>query len=80
MSDKITSASEASSHELMPGLTSAGSSIADRQYALFRAYAFTDQDCVNVVYTGAVVGSPAYAPRVSGPLKLPASDTDSSSP
>jgi hypothetical protein len=75
MSDKITSAAKQSSHELMPGLTWDGSTIADRQYALFRPYAFTDEDCVNVVYTGAVVGSPAYAPRVSGPLALPTSDT-----
>ena len=76
MSDKITSGSKQSSHELMPGLTWAGSSIGARQYSLFRAYAFTDEDCVNVVFRGAVVGSPAYAPRISGPLKLPAHDTD----
>jgi hypothetical protein len=75
MSDKVTSASKQSSHELMPGLTWDGSSIAERQYALFRPYAFTDEDCVNVVYVGSVVGSPAYAPRVSGPLELPTSDT-----
>ena len=76
MSDKITSATKQSSHELMPGLTWDGSSISARQYSLFRPYAFTDEDCVNVVYTGAIVGSPAYAPRVSGPLKLPTSDTE----
>ena len=42
-----------SAHELMPGLTWDGTSIADRQYSLFRAYAFTDRDCVNVVFRGA---------------------------
>jgi hypothetical protein len=26
---------------------------------------------VNAVFRGSVVGGPAYAPRVSGPLKLP---------
>ena len=38
---------------------------------LFRVYVATDEDCVNIVYTGAVVGSPAYAPRTTGPLQLP---------
>ena len=38
---------------------------------LFRVYVFSDRDCVNVVYKGAVVGSPAYAPRITGPLQLP---------
>ena len=38
---------------------------------LFRVYVATDRDCVNIVYTGAVVGSPAYAPRTTGPLQLP---------
>ena len=42
---------------------------------LFRVYVATDEDCVNIVYRGAIVGSPAYAPRTSGPLKLP-KDTD----
>src|SRR6185437_5099560 len=32
--------------------------------------------CVNVVYKGAVVGSPAYAPRISGPLSIPQSTAD----
>ena len=30
---------------------------------LFRVYVATDEDCVNIVYRGAIVGSPAYAPR-----------------
>jgi hypothetical protein len=42
-------------------------------YILFRVYGFTDRDCVNPVYTGPVVGGPAYAPRPVGLLKLPAS-------
>jgi hypothetical protein len=32
---------------------------------------FTDKGCVNRVYSSAIVGSPAYAPRASGPLALP---------
>jgi hypothetical protein len=38
---------------------------------LYRIYVFTDRDCINVVYRGALVGSPAYAPRPFGPLSLP---------
>ena len=32
---------------------------------------FFDSDCINVVYKGALVGSPAYAPRITGPLQIP---------
>ena len=42
-----------------------------RAYSYFRAYVSTDRDCVNLVFKGSVVGSPAFAPRTSGPLKLP---------
>jgi hypothetical protein len=35
---------------------------------------FTDQDCLNVVYKGSIVGGPAYAPRTTGVLGLPNSD------
>jgi hypothetical protein len=38
---------------------------------LYRVYVATDKDCVNVVFRGAVVGGPAYAPRLNGPLALP---------
>jgi hypothetical protein len=40
---------------------------------LFRVYVFTDRQCLNRVFTSAVVGGPAYAPRPFGPLSLPAS-------
>ena len=76
ISDQSSTAGKQSAHELMPALTFSGTSVGGRQYALWRAYAFTDRDCVNVVYRGSVVGGPAYAPRTSGPLKLPMSDTD----
>src|SRR5437764_9589800 len=39
--------------------------------SLYRVYIFSDQDCVNPVFKGSIVGSPAYAPRTSGPLALP---------
>ncbi|TMK72642.1 MAG: hypothetical protein E6G50_03560 [Actinobacteria bacterium] len=38
---------------------------------LYRVYVFSDQDCVNPIFKGSIVGSPAYAPRTSGPLALP---------
>src|SRR5204863_5618187 len=43
---------------------------------LYRAYVFTDSDCVNVVFRSAIIGSPAYAPRTTGPAKLPVSQPE----
>jgi hypothetical protein len=43
---------------------------------LYRVYVFTDSHCVNRVFTGSVVGSPAFAPRTKGgPIALPNSLT-----
>jgi len=62
-------------HELTPAFSFAGrqayNSGPTGGYGLYRVYVSSDSECVNTVYTGAVVGSPAYAPRTSGPLKLP---------
>lgn len=59
-------------HELTPALTFDGdTALNGGRYELFRPYAFSDRDCVNVIFRGAVVGSPAYAPRMTGPLALP---------
>jgi hypothetical protein len=59
-------------HRLMPAFVFTGSQTAAGASAeLYRVYVFTDRDCVNPVFTGAVVGSPAYAPRPFGPLTLP---------
>ena len=72
LSDAVSTDSKSSVHQLMPGMTFGGDTGTDgRAYRLFRAYAFTDRDCVNVVFRGSVVGGPAYAPRISGPLELP---------
>ena len=72
ISDAVSTDSKAAAHQLMPAMTFGGDTGIDgREYRLFRAYAFTDRDCVNAVFRGSVVGGPAYAPRVSGPLKLP---------
>jgi hypothetical protein len=72
VSDQVSSPTGGGSHQLMPALTFTGDQGLDGQsYRLFRTYAFTDRDCVNVVFKGSVVGSPAFAPRVNGPLQLP---------
>jgi hypothetical protein len=68
-------AGNAHSHELTPAFSFAGrmpyNNGPSGAYGLYRVYVASDSDCVNIVYTSAVVGSPAYAPRTSGPLKLP---------
>jgi hypothetical protein len=77
VSDVISLGSKAAGHQLMPAMTFGGDVGLDgREYRLFRAYAFTDRDCVNAVFRGSVVGGPAFAPRVSGPLKLPANQEE----
>jgi hypothetical protein len=77
ISDAVSSAGDASVHALMPALTFTGDQGLDgRSYRLFRFYAATDRDCVNVVFKGSVIGGPAFAPRTNGPLKLPTSDDD----
>ncbi len=38
---------------------------------LFHVYVYTDADCVNRVYVSDLVGSPAFVPRLTGPLDLP---------
>lgn len=63
-------------HRFMPAFTWTGNETEDGTSAeLFRVYAFTDKSCLNRVFTGAVVGSPAYSPRPFGPLALPVTDT-----
>jgi hypothetical protein len=43
---------------------------------LYRVYIFTDSQCVNRIFTGSIVGSPAFAPRAEGgPIALPSSLT-----
>ena len=77
VSDRTSGATPQNPHELMPAFTYSGDQGIDgigHAYPLYRVYISTDKDCVNVVYRGAVVGSPAYAPRTSGPLQLPVGD------
>jgi hypothetical protein len=44
--------------------------------ALYRVYIYSDNQCVNKIFTGSIVGSAAFAPRtIGGPMPLPP-DTD----
>jgi len=73
VSDVIANGDASSpAHRLMPGFTFSGdTAINGTKAKLFRVYVFTDRQCLNRVYTSAIIGSPAYAPRPYGPLGLP---------
>jgi hypothetical protein len=64
-------------HQLTPGFAWSPSAPVitegiDPGSSLYRVYIFSDKNCVNRIFTGSVVGSPAYAPRtVGGPMPLP---------
>ena len=66
-------------HELTPGFAWSPSApvlgdIGNVGSSLYRVYVFTDDHCVNQVFTGSIVGSPAFAPRSQGgPFGLPQS-------
>jgi hypothetical protein len=63
-------------YRLTPGFLFNGDSGFGAPAELYRVYIFSDADCVNTVFRGAAVGSPAWAPRSSGPLKLPADNKE----
>lgn len=73
ISDVVTNgAAGAPAHRLTPGFAFGGNQpLAGSAAELYRVQVFTDKRCINRVYTSAIVGSPAYAPRTSGPLALP---------
>ncbi|MGH2972765.1 MAG: hypothetical protein ACRDLE_11700 [Gaiellaceae bacterium] len=75
VSDVFSNGSAGSpAHRLMPGFLWTGNQALDgTAVELYRVYIFTDSQCLNNVYTSAIIGSPAYAPRPFGPLALPAS-------
>ena len=75
----VVSNGDASSpaHRLMPAFSFSGDQALDGTSAeLFRVYVFTDRQCLNKVFTSAVIGGPAYAPRPFGPLALPRDPLD----
>jgi len=73
VSDTTSYKSQVRSHTLMPVFLFSGNG--DTNYGLHRIYVYSDKDCVNLVYKGAIVGGPAYAPRTNGPLALPPDTT-----
>jgi hypothetical protein len=76
-SDVVGSTAKPLAHSLTPGFVFAGDTATNGLAGrLYRVYVSTDRQCVNVVFTGSVVGSPAYAPRTSGPMALPGSPAD----
>ena len=67
-------AANSPAHRLMPAFLWTGNqTLSGTPGELFRVYVFTDKQCLNRVFTSAVIGTPAYAPRASGPLSLPTS-------
>jgi hypothetical protein len=72
-----TAGKPGSAHQLTPGFAWAPSAPVisegiDPGSSLYRVYIFSDKNCVNRIFTGSVVGSPAWAPRsVGGPMPLP---------
>jgi hypothetical protein len=77
VSDVFSNGSPSSpAHEMMPAFIWSGNqALYGSPTELFRVEVFTDSQCLNRVYTGAVVGSPAWAPRLSGTLALPGDQT-----
>jgi len=77
VSDTTTTDTTPTVHKLTPAFAFAGNQVTanpdipGKPADLYRVYVFSDSDCVNVVFKGALVGSPAYAPRMTGPLQLP---------
>jgi hypothetical protein len=72
VSSVVSDTAHTRAHEVMPAFIFSGdTSIWGSTHQLYRVEVFTDQDCLNPVYYGAVVGSPAYVPREVGPLAMP---------
>ena len=71
-SDVVGSQAAPVAHSLTPAFVYAGDTATNGLTgSLYRVYVATDKQCVNIVFTGSVVGSPAYAPRTTGSLTLP---------
>jgi hypothetical protein len=69
----VLSSSPAAAHRLTPALAFSGTdALGGARFQFYRVVVSTDRECVNVVYRGGIVAGPAFAPRATGPLKLPA--------
>jgi hypothetical protein len=76
ISDTTSTAATPAAHHVMPAFAFSGDTALDgTDQELYRVYVATDRDCVNVVFRGAIVGGPAYAPRWNGTLALPSDMT-----
>jgi hypothetical protein len=77
VSDVYSNGSASSpAHRLMPAFLFTGNTGLDgTAQELFRVEIFSDKQCINRVFTGAVTGAPAYAPRPFGTLALPNAST-----
>lgn len=72
VSNVVSDSSHTRAHEVMPAfLYSGNTSIWNLANELYRVEVFTDEDCLNTVFRGAITGAPAYMPRPTGPLALP---------
>jgi hypothetical protein len=77
ISDVASTIAKPAAHMLMPGFDWSGSlALYGTSFELYRTYVFSDGDCVDPVFVGSVVGSPAWAPRLSGALVLPRNADD----
>jgi hypothetical protein len=74
VSNTMSTPASVQAHQLTPGFAWTGDTdaLGDRSnYGLWRVYVFSDQQCVNPVLTGSVVGGDSWAPRNIDPLTLP---------
>ena len=68
----VADATHLATHNITPAFVYSGNtSIWGTTSELYRVVVFTDEDCLNPVFRGAMVGSPAYVPREIGPLAMP---------
>lgn len=76
-SDVIGTIARPAAHTIMPGFSWSGSlALYGTSFELYRVYIFSDNDCIDPVFTGSIVGSPAWAPRLTGALVLPRAAED----
>jgi len=81
--DVVSTPASPKAHELLPAFMFTGNyrswgnpGFVDSTTELFHVYVFTDSECVNRVYTSAIVGGPAYAPRLAQTLAYPGTFAD----
>ena len=81
--DVVSTPATPQAHELLPAFMWTGNYrswgqpwFLDTTTELFHVYVYTDSECVNRVYTSAIVGGPAYAPRLGQTLAYPGTFAD----